>query len=124
MPPLQYHYLRRPYELVPFGAAEIPRAVYLDATARRLPDSAPAERVAFSVYDIRIRQGVMYQPQPGLCRGRVGKPRYLNLGREDLRNISSCATSGTAARANWLPRTTCFRSAGLRTPGCIRRFSV
>ena len=87
MPPLQYHYLRRPYELVPFGAAELPRAVYLDAAGRRLPDTAPAERVAFSVYDIRIRQGVMYQPHPAFAVDESGKPRYLNLGREDLKNI-------------------------------------
>ena len=87
MPPLQYHYLRRPYELVPFGAAELPRAVYLDAEGRRLPDSAPAERVAFSVYDIRIRQGVTYQPHPAFAVDESGKPRYLNLGREDLKNI-------------------------------------
>ncbi len=87
MPPLQYHYLRRPYELVPFGAAEIPRPVYLDAEGRRLPDSAPAGRVAFSVYDIRIRQKVMYQPHPAFAVDETGKPRYLNLGREDLKNI-------------------------------------
>jgi ABC-type transport system substrate-binding protein len=87
MPPLQYHYLRRPYELVPFGAAELPRAVYLDADGRRLPDSAPAERVAFSVYDIRIRQGVMYQPHPAFAVDESAKPRYLNLGREDLKNV-------------------------------------
>ncbi len=87
MPPLQYHYLRRPYELVPLGAAEIPRPVYLDTSGRRLPDSAPAERVAFSVYDIRIRQGVMYQPHPAFAVDEAGTPRYLNLGRDDLKNI-------------------------------------
>ena len=87
MPPLQYHYLRRPYQLVPFGAAELPRAVYLDAGGRRLPDSAPAERVAFSVYDIHIRQGVMYQPHPAFAVDTSGKPRYLNLTREELKNI-------------------------------------
>ena len=87
MPPLQYHYLRRPYELIPFGAAEIPRAIYLDADGRRLPESAPAERVALSVYDIRIRRGVMYQPHPAFAADEAGKPRYLNLGREDLKDM-------------------------------------
>lgn len=87
MPPLQYHYLRRPYELVPLGAAEIPRAVYLDTGGRRLPDSAPAERVAFSVYDIRIKKGVMYQPHPAFAVDETGTPRYLSLGRDDLKNI-------------------------------------
>ena len=87
MPPLQYHYLRRPYELIPFGATELPRPVYLNAEGRRLPDSVPAERVAFSTYDIRIRQGVMYQPHPAFAMDESGKPRYLALGREDLKNV-------------------------------------
>src|SRR6185436_3480351 len=87
MPPLQYHYLRRPYELIPFGAAELPRPVFQDAEGRRLPDSAPAERVAFSVYDIRIRQGVMYQPHPAFAMDESGKPRYRALRREDLQTV-------------------------------------
>ncbi len=61
--------------------------VYLDTSGRRLPDSAPAERVAFSVYDIRIRHGVMYQPHPAFAVDETGTPRYLNLGRDDLKNI-------------------------------------
>jgi len=72
MPPLQYHYLRRPYELVPFGAAEF-RARIPRRRRRRLPDSAPAERVAFSVYDIRIRHAVMYQPHPAFAVDESGK---------------------------------------------------
>ena len=57
-PPLQYHYLKRPFELIPFGAEEVPRPQYLDAAGRPLPESAPAEKVAFSEYVIRIRKGV------------------------------------------------------------------
>ena len=88
VPPLQYHYLRRPYQLVPLSARRSSRApYYLDAGGRRLPDSAPAERVAFSVYDIHIRQGVMYQPHPAFAVDTSGKPRYLNLTREELKNI-------------------------------------
>jgi ABC-type transport system substrate-binding protein len=117
MPPLQYHYLRRPYELVPFGAAEIPRAVYLDADGRRLPDSAPAERVAFSVYDIRIRQGVMYQPHPAFAVGESGKPRYLNLGREDLRNIFELRDFGYTGTRELVAEDYVFQIRRLAHPG-------
>jgi oligopeptide transport system substrate-binding protein len=117
MPPLQYHYLRRPYELVPFGAAEIPRAVYLDADGRRLPDSAPAERVAFSVYDIRIRQGLMYQPHPAFAVDESGKPRYLNLGREDLKNIFELRDFGYTGTRELVAEDYVFQIRRLAHPG-------
>ena len=63
-PPLQYHYLKRPYELVPLAATEVPHPVYHDAAGRRLPDSAPAARVAYSIYEVHVRPGVLYQPHP------------------------------------------------------------
>jgi oligopeptide transport system substrate-binding protein len=50
-PPLQYHYLKQPYELMPLTAAELPRA-------------QPAEDGRFTVYEIRIRPGIRYQPHP------------------------------------------------------------
>jgi hypothetical protein len=37
-PPLQYHYLRRPYELVPATVERLPHPRYLDAAGRALPD--------------------------------------------------------------------------------------
>jgi peptide/nickel transport system substrate-binding protein len=117
MPPLQYHYLRRPYELVPFGATEIPRAVYLDADGRRLPDSAPAERVAFSVYDIRIKQGVMYQPHPAFAVDETGKPRYLNLGREDLKNIFELRDFGYTGTRELVAEDYVFQIRRLAHPG-------
>src|ERR1039458_6920290 len=33
--PLQYHYLRRPYTLIPATATEVPKPVYLDAEIGR-----------------------------------------------------------------------------------------
>ena len=90
-PPLQYHYLKRPYELIAFGAEEVPRPVYLDATGKPLPDSAPAERVAFSEYVIRVRRGVRYQPHPALAVDASGKPRYHALIAADLRGIDTLA---------------------------------
>lgn len=88
-PPLQYHYLKRPYELIPFGAETVPVPVYLDAAGRRLPDSAPAERVAFSEYVIKVKKGVQYQPHPALAVDEAGKPRYHALGEADLRHIDT-----------------------------------
>lgn len=86
-PPLQYHYLKRPYALEPGSAAEMPRLRRLDAEGRELPATADAARVAQSVYEIRIRPGVLYQPHPAFARRDDGTPRYLDLGAADLRGI-------------------------------------
>ncbi|HLP97790.1 MAG TPA: ABC transporter substrate-binding protein [Sideroxyarcus sp.] len=63
-PPLQYHYLKRPYQLVPLAASEMPQVAYLDKQRRSLPANAAAERIAYSVYTIRIKPGMQYQPHP------------------------------------------------------------
>ncbi|RKU34996.1 peptide ABC transporter substrate-binding protein, partial [Candidatus Poribacteria bacterium] len=36
-PPLQYHYLKRPYELMPLTAESVPIPRYFDAAGRALP---------------------------------------------------------------------------------------
>ena len=41
-PPLQYHYLKRPYTLIPGAAAAIPEPYFLDVRGRRLPPGAAA----------------------------------------------------------------------------------
>lgn len=61
-PPLQYHYLKRPYELIPLTARAVPKARYYDATGNELPINAPAQRIAESVYEIQIRPGIYFQP--------------------------------------------------------------
>jgi ABC-type transport system substrate-binding protein len=66
-PPLQYHYLKRPYELIPGTALEVPKPRYLDAQGRPLPDDADAARIAFTDYVIRIRPGIKYQPHPAFA---------------------------------------------------------
>ncbi len=86
-PPLQYHYLKRPYTLVPQAAGEMPRVTYLDKNNRSLPDDAPAGKVAFSVYEIHLRPGLRYQPHPAFARDVQGKPEYFALTPHDLRDI-------------------------------------
>lgn len=84
-PPLQYHYLKRPYELVPATAQEVPRARHYDAKDRELPASAPAAAVAYSEYEIRIRPGIRFQPHPAFAKGPDGKARYLSLDEAVIR---------------------------------------
>jgi len=80
-PPLQYHYLKRPYELVPLAASAMPAVRYLDKERRALPDDAPAQKIAFSVYEVSIKPGMRYQPHPAFA------PEYARLAPDDLRGI-------------------------------------
>ena len=86
-PPLQYHYLKRPYQLVPLAASEMPAVRYLDKHRQALPDAAPAEKVAFSVYEIHIKPGMRYQPHPAFARNAQGELEYDHLTPRDLRDI-------------------------------------
>lgn len=83
-PPLQYHYLKRPYELVPLTAAAMPSVRYLDAHGRELPPDAPSAAIAFSEYEIRIRPGIRYAPHPAFATDAAGKPLYLDLPRAEI----------------------------------------
>ncbi|HEX2010346.1 MAG TPA: ABC transporter substrate-binding protein, partial [Roseateles sp.] len=79
-----YHYLKRPYELVPKVAEKVVHPYYLDKDGRRLPDDAPAEQIAQSVYDIPIKPGIKYQPHPAFAKDDKGNYLYHHLSREQL----------------------------------------
>ncbi|TCV87358.1 ABC transporter substrate-binding protein [Sulfurirhabdus autotrophica] len=83
-PPLQYHYLKRPYTLIPFGAAEMPRLAYFDKQGKRLPDTADDSIIDSSVYEIHIPPGVLYQPHPAFARDQNGKLIYQGMTADDL----------------------------------------
>ncbi|MBK5913599.1 ABC transporter substrate-binding protein [Rhodocyclus purpureus] len=88
-PPLQYHYLKRPYTLIPATATAVPVARLYDAEGRELPADAPADRVDHSVYEIRIKPGIRYQPHPAFAVDAGGAPRYADLDRARLAGIDT-----------------------------------
>ncbi|BCX80886.1 oligopeptide transport system substrate-binding protein [Methylomarinovum caldicuralii] len=90
-PPLQYHYLKRPYTLVPLAASELPQVRYFDAAGRELPADTPAPRIAYSEWRIHIRPGMRYQPHPAFARDAEGRLRYRHLSEADLEDIASPA---------------------------------
>ena len=79
-----YHYLKRPYALVPKAAAEVVKPYYLDKAGLRLPDDASAEQIAESVYDIPIKHGIMYAPHPAFVKNAQGEYLYHHLTRAQL----------------------------------------
>ncbi|MGH8744996.1 MAG: ABC transporter substrate-binding protein, partial [Burkholderiales bacterium] len=73
-PPLQYHYLKRPYQLVPLTAAEMPRVTTL---------------AGYSEYEIRIKPGIFYQPHPAFARSTSGELLYQSLSPARIAALAS-----------------------------------
>src|SRR5258706_305132 len=78
-PPLQYHYLKRPYELAPLAALEVPRAREIEGGR-------------FTVYEVRIRPGIMYQPHPAFL------PENSSLGKDRIEKLKTPYELPTATR--------------------------
>ena len=78
-PPLQYHYLRRPYELIPATAQAVPQPLYLDAQGRSLPADADPVRIAFTDYVVEIKPGIRFQPHPAFAEQPADIARFHTL---------------------------------------------
>ncbi len=90
-PPLQYHYLRRPYTLVPLTAENLPEIRRVGHDGRLLGDDAAAADVAYTDYVVRIRPGIRYQPHPALARHDDGSHVYWPLVPEVLGRVNALA---------------------------------
>ena len=86
-PPFQYHYLKRPYTLVPLTAKSVPTPVYFDKHGQRLSRNAPSAAIAYSEYEIHIRPGIYYQPHPAFARDAEGRYLYQSLSASDLDRV-------------------------------------
>ena len=97
-PPFEYHYFKRPYVLEPLTVETMPQPQYRDRQGRPLAATASASQIAYSVYTLRVRPGIRYQPHPSLALGEKGQARYLDLSPEQLAQIQDLddfAHSGT-----------------------------
>lgn len=97
-PPLQYHFLKRPLMLIPQTASEIPTVSYLDHDKAKLPANANDTDIAYSVYEITIKPGILYQPHPAFARDKSGNLLYHALTPQDIQTfqkISDFEYTGT-----------------------------
>ena len=93
-----YHYLARPYQLIPRAAEEIVEPYYLDEQEQRLPEDVAGSSVAISVYDIPIKRGIQFQPHPAFAVDNNGSHRYWPITPDALNGkyaISDFEQSGT-----------------------------
>lgn len=61
-PPLQYDYLARPFKLAPLTLEQMPTETYLDKNENPLPNHTNPKNIAYTVYDLKIKPGIYFQP--------------------------------------------------------------
>lgn len=95
-PPLQYHFLKRPYELEPNTLTQMPTITYTDENGNPVAEDSP--ELAFSVYELELRQGIQYQPHPAFATRPDGQPLYRFASAKDsaqYRTLDDFTDSGT-----------------------------
>jgi ABC-type transport system substrate-binding protein len=88
-PPFQYHYLKRPYQLVPLTTTQLPRIDYLDAQGHKLSSTVDDKQIAFTDYTIDLQHGIYYQPHPALAKDNNGNYLYHHLSTTELSKINT-----------------------------------
>jgi oligopeptide transport system substrate-binding protein len=88
-PPLQYHYLKRPYQLTPLTATRLPEITYYDHQGRRLAPDADSKDIAYSDYLLEIKPGIRFQPHPAFAQDQAGQYRYHHLDRDEINPLST-----------------------------------
>ncbi|MBF6056919.1 ABC transporter substrate-binding protein [Thiomicrorhabdus heinhorstiae] len=86
-PPLQYHYLKRPYTLEPLTLQKMPEVRYLNADLQEVGAEDP--QVAYSEYNFELKHAIRFQPHPAFALLKNGHFRYLDLTAEQLHGIDS-----------------------------------
>ncbi|MBU1666905.1 ABC transporter substrate-binding protein [bacterium] len=86
-PPLQYNYLKRPYQLEPLTLKNMPTIRFLDSEGNEVPEAS--KKVAFSEYRLTLREDVFYQNHPSFVKNKQGKLLYENLNEVQLLTIDS-----------------------------------
>ena len=69
-PPFDYHYLKRPYSLIPLTSTAIPEAQMLDQHGQVLPQGADPNSAQHIVYNIELQKGILYQNHPCFVKTR------------------------------------------------------
>ncbi len=78
-PPLQYHYLKRPYTLIPLTANKMPMVTYFNVNDEELLEDADIYDIAYTVYEISINPDILFQPHPAFVKNDQGEFAYHYL---------------------------------------------
>lgn len=86
-PPLQYHYLKRPYTLEPLTLTAMPSVEFLSADGQQVESGSA--NLAFSLITLNLKPGIQYQPHPAFVQDEQGGLYYTNLSSKDIAHLTS-----------------------------------
>ena len=86
-PPYQYHYLKRPYTLIPLTATSLPVVRYFSTDDVEV--TADAADIVYSLYQITIKPEIMYQPHPAFVKKADGQYAYHQMTSNELNDINT-----------------------------------
>ena len=88
-PPFQYHYLKRPYQLIPLAANKMPDVQYVNKHDEKLNANAEVNDIAFTDYFIDIKPNIHYQPHPALAKAANGDYAFHHLSKSQIDFLST-----------------------------------
>ncbi len=86
-PPLEYHYLHRPYRLQPQTLERMPEIVYFNS-ANEVVGDEDAD-IAYTEYRMTLQKGILYQPHPALATDDKGRYHYHIMTREQTSSVKT-----------------------------------
>lgn len=99
-PPLQYHYLKRPYQLIPLTATQLPEVHYYNDADEAIKQADDTDEVSYTLYTIEIKPGIYFQPHPAFAKDSQGQYLYLDLAKagfnfNDVNTLNDFKFQGT-----------------------------
>jgi len=89
-PPLQYHYLKKPYSLTLLTATAMPTIQFIDEQGNPIPEGSD-KKVAYTQYEIDINPNILYQMHPAFAKDSQGNYLYHHLNQKQLAAIDTLA---------------------------------
>jgi oligopeptide transport system substrate-binding protein len=89
-PPFEYHYLKRPYSLIPLTAKNIPEPQYINLQGQLLPKETESSSAHRIVYNIELQKGILYQNHP--CFVKTKWPEAVLKNIEQIADFPQQAT--------------------------------
>lgn len=83
-PPLQYSYWKRPYTVEPLALTTLPSLSFEDEDHQPLPNDAPINLIAYSVYTLHLRNDLTYQLHPAFALNQDGSFNASNLDAKKM----------------------------------------
>ena len=99
-PPLQYHYLKRPYTLEALTLDKMPTIRYLDKNGIEVEEYS--DEVTYSEYRLDLRDDVRYQNHPSFVKDSEGRLFYGDLSEDELEKIDTLDDFEKVASRNLL----------------------